>query len=28
VVICVKRGANNLHMVQMMSLPPDHLLLQ
>jgi len=27
VVICLERGANNLHMVQLMSLPPSHLLL-
>jgi len=28
VVICVERGANDLHMVQLMPLPPHHLLLQ
>jgi len=27
-VICLERGANDLHMVQLMSLPPYHLLLQ
>jgi len=27
VVICLKRDANNLHMVQLMPLPPYHLLL-
>ena len=26
-VICLQRGANNLHMVQLMPLPPHHLLL-
>jgi len=26
-VICLERVANDLHMVQLMSLPPDHLLL-
>ena len=25
--ICLKSGANNSHMVQVMSLPPLHLLL-
>jgi len=28
VVICLKQGANDLHMVQLMPLPPRHLLLQ
>jgi len=27
VVICLERGANDLHMVQLMPLPPRHLLL-
>jgi len=27
VVICLERGANDLHMVQLMPLPPCHLLL-
>jgi len=27
-VICLDRGANDLHMVQLMPLPPHHLLLQ
>ena len=27
-VVCLERGANDLHMVQQMSLPPHHLLLQ
>jgi len=27
VVICLERGANNLHTVQLMPLLPDHLLL-
>jgi len=27
-VICLERGANDLRMVQLMSLPPHHLLLQ
>jgi len=27
-VICLKGGANDLHMVQLMPLPPHHLLLQ
>ena len=27
-VICLERGANDLHMVQLMPLPPPHLLLQ
>jgi len=27
-VICLEPGANDLHMVQLMSLPPHHLLLQ
>ena len=26
--ICLERGANDLHMVQLMPLPPRHLLLQ
>jgi len=26
-VICLEQGANDLHMVQLMSLPPHHLLL-
>jgi len=26
--ICVEQGANDLHMVQLMPLPPHHLLLQ
>ena len=26
-VICVDRGTNDLHMVQLMPLPPPHLLL-
>jgi len=25
-VICLQRGANDLHMVQLMPLPPRHLL--
>jgi len=28
VVICLERGANDLHIVQLMPLPPHHLLLQ
>ena len=28
VVICLARGANDLHMIQLMPLPPRHLLLQ
>ena len=28
VVICLERDANDLHMVQLMPLPPHHLLLQ
>ena len=28
VVICLEYGANDLHMVQLMPLPPHHLLLQ
>ena len=28
VVICLQWGANDLHMVQLMPLPPDHLLCQ
>jgi len=27
-VICVERGANDLYMVQLMPLPPHHLLLR
>ena len=27
-VICLERGANDLRMVQLMPLPPHHLLLQ
>ena len=27
-VICLERGANDLHMVQLMPLPHRHLLLQ
>ena len=27
-VICLEQGANDLHMVQHMPLPPHHLLLQ
>ena len=27
-IICLERGANDLHMVQLMPLPPRHLLLQ
>ena len=27
-VICLEQCANDLHMVQLMSLPPHHLLLQ
>jgi len=27
VVICLERGANGLHMVQLMPLPSRHLLL-
>ena len=27
-VICLERGANDLHMVQLMPLPPHHLLLR
>jgi len=26
VVTCLERGANDLHMVQLMPLPPHHLL--
>jgi len=26
-VICLDRGVNDLHVVQLMSLPPHHLLL-
>jgi len=28
VVICLERGANDLHMVQLIPLPPYRLLLQ
>jgi len=28
VVTCLEQGANDLHLVQMMPLPPHHLLLQ
>jgi len=27
-VICLERGANDLHVVRLMPLPPHHLLLQ
>ena len=27
-VICLEQGANDLHIVQLMPLPPRHLLLQ
>jgi len=27
VIICLEQGANDLHMVQLMSLPPYRLLL-
>ena len=27
-VVCLERGANDLHMVQLMPLPSHHLLLQ
>ena len=27
-VICLERGADDLHMVQLLPLPPRHLLLQ
>ena len=27
-VVCLERGANDLHMVQLMPLPPHHLLLK
>ena len=27
-VICLEQGANDLRMVQLMTLPPHHLLLQ
>jgi len=27
VVICLERGANDLHMAKLMPLPPHHLLL-
>jgi len=26
-VICLEQGANNLHMIELMLLPPHHLLL-
>jgi len=26
--VCLERGAHNLHIVQLMPLPPHHLLLQ
>ena len=26
--VCLERGANDLHMVQLMPLPPHHLLLE
>jgi len=26
-VICLEQGANDLHMVQLMPLPPQHLLI-
>jgi len=26
-VICLKQGANDVHMVQLMSLPPHHLFI-
>jgi len=28
VVICLKRGSNDLHMIQLMPLPPHHFLCQ
>jgi len=28
VVVCLQRGADHLHMVRLMPLPPHHLLLQ
>ena len=28
VIICLQLGANDLHMVKLMPLPPHHLLLQ
>jgi len=28
IAICLERGAIDLHMVQLMPLPPHHLLLQ
>jgi len=28
VVICLERGANDLYMVQLMSLPPHHLFIK
>ena len=27
-VVCLEQGTNDLHMVQLMPLPPHHLLLQ
>jgi len=27
-VICLKRGANDLHVVQLMPLPPQHLYIK
>jgi len=27
-VICLERGANGLHMVQLMPLPPHHLFIK
>ena len=27
-VVCLEQGASDLHMVQLMSLPPNHLLIQ
>jgi len=26
-VVCLEQGANDLHMVQLLPLPPDHFLL-
>jgi len=26
-VVCLEQGADDLHMVQLMPLPPDHILL-
>jgi len=28
VVICLEQGGNDLHMVQLLALPPHHLFLQ